>query len=133
MVTLYVEAHTTDEYDQGPDWAKITLDQPLLERIKTLQKLCEDNNLESVQVDSSVDMWGPGTIEEDLRVRGTSMVVDSESFWFKGFPKYSANIETGIIYTESTGFKDLLVSKEDNVAFYNITEAEVFDNAESEE
>src|SRR5690606_11712842 len=44
-VTLYVSAFATDEWGETPGWAKVDIDQPLVDALLEARALCERNDL----------------------------------------------------------------------------------------
>lgn len=93
--TLVVRANSTSEYGDGPVFAVIDSPDVLLAKVKGLQQVIVDFGLSEVRIISSPEAWGPGDIEDELRLQCPELVVCSTSFWFTDNPKHcSWNIET---------------------------------------
>lgn len=82
---LVVEAYATDEFGEGPSWAEVTVTPEFLQTLERLRRVCQDENLESVTVPQGPDPWD---LEDDLRIRGDSLRVWQDSFWFEAQPKH---------------------------------------------
>lgn len=82
---LVVEAHATDEYGEGPSWAEMTVTPEFLQTLERLRRVCQDENLESLTIPQGPDRWDR---EDDLRIRGDSLRVWRDSFWFEAHPKH---------------------------------------------
>lgn len=82
---LVVEAYATDEYGEGPSWAEVTVTPGFLQTLERLRRVCQDENLESVTVPQGPDLWD---LEDDLRIRGDSLRVWRDDFWFDAHPKH---------------------------------------------
>lgn len=82
---LVVEAYATDEFGEGPSWAEMTVTPEFLQTLERLRRVCQDENLESVTIPQSPDRWD---LEDDLRIRGDSLRVWRDDFWFEAHPKH---------------------------------------------
>lgn len=81
-----VEAHSSNEWVNGPDYAVLTIDQAFIDLLTRLRRACKDNGLESVNATYYPKAWDR---EEALRIQGDSLrVTRSGSFWFEGHPKH---------------------------------------------
>ena len=115
---IYAKAYSTSAYGDGPEFAVFTADAEFLERLKKLQTLVVENKLSSVRVDAYPDVWGPGDIEDELRLQGGELVVTNQMFWFEDQPKHQdGHIETGAICFK-TLLDDIAKSKGDEPLFY---------------
>jgi len=82
---LVVEAYATDEFGEGPSWAEVTVAPEFLQTLERLRRVCQDENLESVTVKQGPARWDQ---EDDLRIRGDSLRVWHDDFWFEAHPKH---------------------------------------------
>jgi hypothetical protein len=90
--TLVVEARATSEFGEGPEYAEVTVTPDFIEHLLKLSRLCEEHGLESVSVDEGPDLWDR---EGELRIRGDSLRVWKDTFWFEAHPKHADyNVET---------------------------------------
>lgn len=83
---LIVEAYAVSEFGDGPAYAEIKIDQRFLDRLQRLSRLCKENGLESVTVSAWPDRWDA---EDELRIRGDSLRVWGDDFWFEAHPKHA--------------------------------------------
>lgn len=89
---LIVEAYACDEFGDGPAYAVVTVDQPFLDKLVRFSRVCQENGLKSVTGDVGPDRWDG---EDELRLRGDSLQVYGDSFWFTAYPKHASyNVET---------------------------------------
>lgn len=107
---LIIDAYACSEFGDGPAYAELTVYQVFFDRLRELSWLCKERGLESVSVPAGPDYWDN---EDDLRIRGNSLVVTDDSFWFSAYPKHAdyavetraIDIETFIqIATEGPAF-----------------------------
>lgn len=92
---VFIEAYACDDNADGPGFAKLLVDQHFCEKLKSLQSLVIDHKLSELRVYEGPDSWGPGDIEDELRLTCAEMVVTSSSFWFTDQPKHAGySIET---------------------------------------
>jgi hypothetical protein len=93
--TLVVEAQATSEFGEGPDYAEVSVTPEFIEHLLRLSRLCEEHGLESVTTPGAVDRWDR---EDELRIRGDSLRVWKDNFWFEASPKHADyNVETAAI------------------------------------
>lgn len=91
----YIEAYSTDDFGDGPEFAVLTDPTALCEQLQRLAALCQDNNMSEVRVYDGPDSWGPGNVAEDLRLQNPQLVVDGGAFWFIANPKNASySVET---------------------------------------
>ena len=67
--TVFIEAYTCSDYGDGPQYARLLVDQAFCEKLLRLQKLCVENCLTELRICDSPDRWGPGEIENECRAR----------------------------------------------------------------
>lgn len=84
--TLFIEAYALDEFGDGPLWAKVRVDDAFLANLNRLHSICRVNKLESVTIGDGPDEWD---MENDLLLRGDSLVVWGDDFWFTSRPKHA--------------------------------------------
>lgn len=93
--TVFIEAYACDSYGDGPKFAKLEVTPGFCDRLASLQQLCVDRNLSELRVYEGPDVWGPGNIEDELRLSDAELVVTKTSFWFTDHPKHTDySIET---------------------------------------
>lgn len=97
VITVVAEAYATCEHAEAPSFAVYQVDQASLERVKSLAEMADRNGLSMVSLSGYPD-WGPGDIDNDLRLQNAGLVVVPRgAFWFTDYPKHgSFNIETRI-------------------------------------
>lgn len=95
-VELWMEAYVCDDFGDGPSWAMVALDAPLVTRILKMQATCQNNALGHVSEWESPSDW-----EEDagygsrFNMQDWQLYVSSDRFWFRGHPKHcSTAVET---------------------------------------
>lgn len=86
--TLVLSASCTADFGDCPEFAVIQDAQQLLVEVKRLEKLCTDHDLSEARVYFGPD-WGPGDIEDELRLQCGELVVCPTSFWFSDYPKHA--------------------------------------------
>lgn len=92
---LVIEAYACDEFGDGPAFAELEMDQSFLAELQRLKEICLEHDLEIVRVNRGPDAWDN---QDDLRIRGSSLDVSNDSFWFLGYPKYvDYHVETRMI------------------------------------
>jgi hypothetical protein len=97
--TLVVKARATGEFGEGPDYAEVSVTPEFIERLLRLSRLCEEHGLESVTTPGAVDRWDR---EDELRIRGDSLRVWKDTFWFEAYPKHADySVETAAIDIDS--------------------------------
>ena len=82
---LVVEAYATNQYDEGPSWAEVTVTPEFLQTLERLRRICQDENLESVTIPQGPDRWD---MEDVLWIRNDSLQTWRDNFWFEAYPKY---------------------------------------------
>lgn len=94
-IKAFIEAYACDDDGDGPQYAEILVDLAFCEKLLRLQKQCVTSNLSEVSVYDSPNSWGPGEIEDELRLTCAEMVVTCDNFWFVDQPKHASyHIET---------------------------------------
>jgi hypothetical protein len=90
---LVAQARAANEFGEGPEYAEIRVTPQFVEKLVRLSRLCEEHGLRSVTTgDAAVDRWDQ---EDELRIRGDSLRVYGDDFWFEAYPKYgNYNVET---------------------------------------
>ena len=83
----YIEAYACDDYGDGPQFALVLCTSEFRGQLHRLAALCIQHNLSEVRIYESPESWGPGDIEEDLRLTCGELVVTREAFWFVDQPK----------------------------------------------
>lgn len=86
---LVLKAYSCSDYGDGPLFAVIDDAQALLEKVVSLQLVVAQNNLSEARIIESPSVWGPGEIEDDLRLQCGELVVCSTSAWFTDRPKHA--------------------------------------------
>lgn len=84
--TLYVSAFACDEWGESPAWAKVTLDQPLIDAVLSMQQLCIADGLDETSRSWGVEAWGRGA---ELLLRGEKLTVTAHSWWMQAYPKHA--------------------------------------------
>jgi hypothetical protein len=93
--TLVVKAHATSEFGEGPKYAEVSVTPDFIEHLLKFSKLCEEHGLESVTTPGAMDRWD---LQDELRIRGESLWVWRNTFWFEAHLKHADfNVETAII------------------------------------
>lgn len=90
-VTVYVSAFSVTESGGAPDWARIELDEELLELLRKGASVSAREELEHVSFDRNPTDW-----QGDDRINW-SMFVSARDFWYHGYPKYDDPVETRAI------------------------------------
>lgn len=73
-------------------WAEMTVTPEFLQTLERLRRVCQDENLESLTIPQGPDRWD---LEDDLRIRGDSLRVWRDDFWFEAHPKHrNYSVET---------------------------------------
>ena len=83
---LVIDAYALNEWGDGPAYAVVNVDRAFCDRLVRLRRLCGDNDLESVTVAAGPDRWEN---QDELRIRGDSLRVCGDAFWFEAYPKHA--------------------------------------------
>lgn len=86
-LVLFEAVVCSDNVD-GPRFGSIRADETLRRRLLEMQALCERHGLSEVRVSAGCD-WGPGDIEDEMRLQNHELVVVGDSFWFRADPKHA--------------------------------------------
>lgn len=114
-VKVVVGAYGTSDNGDAPSYAAFEVTQALLDKLAKLVKVCGEHVLTEARV-TGYPNWGPGDIEDELRLQNGEMVVlPGGSFWFTDYPKY------GDYRIESRGADIAAIQ----VAFDSATDGEV--------
>jgi len=89
MKPVFIEAYACSDYGDAPRFAKLFATKTFCEQLAKLQALCVEHDLSELCVYESPDAWGPGNIEDELRLTCAELVVTKSAFWFKDHPKHS--------------------------------------------
>lgn len=87
---IIIEAITTTEFGEGPEWVELAYDEALvvLKKIKRLQALCIEHDLTCVRSYHPAE-WGPADFVEDLRLAYGEISVTKDSWFLCDHPKHS--------------------------------------------
>lgn len=83
---LVIDAYAVSEFGDGPAYAEVTVDRTFIDRLVRMCHLCKNSDLESVTVAAAPDRWDN---QEELRIRGDSLRVFGNAFWFEAHPKHA--------------------------------------------
>lgn len=87
-ITVVVGAYGTSDNGDAPSYAAFEVTQALLAKLAKLIEFCNEHELTEARV-AGYPNWGPGDIEDDLRLQNGEMVVlPGGSFWFTDHPRY---------------------------------------------
>jgi len=101
-VNVYMEVYACDDYGNGPSFAELEATPQFCAYLDHLAALCISQQLSEVRVLMGPDAWGPGDIEDDLRVTMPELVVTRTSFWFRDRQKHASyHVETRAIEINS--------------------------------
>lgn len=89
QIPAYFEAHCTNEYHDGPQFARVLIDKRLVDTLLKLQALCKSHDLTQVAANAAPEAWGPGNIETEARLVGHELVVTQNYFWFSADRKHA--------------------------------------------
>ena len=90
--TLILEAYSTNEYGDGPSWARVVITPGLVDEIQRLAALCAEHHLVSVSTYDAPAEWDQ---EAELRLSYDRHVVDKYDFWYEAAPKHASySVET---------------------------------------
>lgn len=86
VVTFVAEAYAASDHGDGPSYAAFEVTQALLNRVEHLVKLCQDNKLSEARY-AAYPTWGPGDIEEELRLQDGEIIVrPNGTFFYTDYP-----------------------------------------------
>jgi hypothetical protein len=90
-----VEARTTNEFGEGPDYAEIRVTPEFIERLLRFSRLCKEHGSILITTSDIVDRWNR---EDEFRIGWGSMQVRKDTFWFEAYPKHASySVETAVI------------------------------------
>ena len=85
---VYIQAGAAAEDSDAPSYGSFRADEAFRQNLLRLKDLCEVHGLSEIRVRSGCD-WGPGDIEDELRLQGDELVVAGDMFWFVTQPKHA--------------------------------------------
>lgn len=88
-MTVLAGAHATSEYGEGPDYCRFTATPHFVNRLRYLQRVLTDNQLSELRVYDGPERWGPGAVEDGLRLNCAELVLTEGAFWFADSPKHA--------------------------------------------
>lgn len=92
--TVYFGAYATDD-NEGPLYARLEVTPDFLRTLERLRAMCSEHGLSEARINDAPGEWGPGAIEEEMRLTSPELVVTSHMFWFTDVPKHMPfHIET---------------------------------------
>jgi hypothetical protein len=86
---LVISAYATGDGCDGPSFAVVEDVHALISQMTRLQTIVSDNSLSEVRVSESPEFWGPGSIEDELRLTCGELVVGLNCAWFIDTPKHA--------------------------------------------
>lgn len=87
-ITVVVGAYGTSDYGDSPSYAAFAVTRKFLDRLITLGEVCTTHGLSEARVTGYPD-WGPGTIEDELRLQNGEMaILPGGSIWYTDYPKH---------------------------------------------
>ena len=97
-ITVVIDAFSTNEYGNAPEYAAFTVNQEFLDRLEVLSELCKDHNLCEVRQYFSPE-WGPVSVADDMLLQSDELVMSTgDFFYFSAYPKHSNDrVESGFI------------------------------------
>ncbi len=84
----YAADHSCSDYGDGPSFLAIEICESFTKQLLELQALCVSHKLSEVRAYADPAFWGPGDIENELRLHLGELVVDQHNFWFTARPKH---------------------------------------------
>jgi hypothetical protein len=101
-VTLYLRAYANDENADSPSWAKVVLDNEMLQKLLRAESLCLQEKYATARLESVM----PETWEDEESFRPTdecAVVGPYLGFWFEMLPKHGRHT----CETDYVDFRDL--------------------------
>lgn len=97
-ITIVMRAYATSDNSDSPGYATAEISECYLNKLEQLLVVCKENQLSQVRQDAGPD-WGPGSVTDDMRLRGDVLVVSRHGdMWYSAYPKYGDfDVETGMI------------------------------------
>ncbi len=116
-ITVVMGAYATDDDGDGPSFAYIQVNQGFVDHVEKLVQICSEHKLNAAHF-ALAPHWGPGDIEEELRLQNGEIVVTANgSFWFTDYPKYgNYHIESRAI--DATKLRDAFLSAENGATVF---------------
>ncbi len=91
---VYIEAHATTDEGDSPSFASLRVGDAFRGKLLEMKDLLKAYGLSEVRIRAGAD-WGPGDIEDELRLEGHELVVAGNTFWFTAYPKHgNYSVET---------------------------------------
>ena len=98
-VTLYVRVSVQDESGEGPEWAKILIDEPFMAKLKKMRDAVIALRVVSMTDWADPERWGPwaanSIFEEYSGLSEAQLEVSKDGFW------YSAPVKHGDYFVET--------------------------------
>ena len=124
-IKVVFEAYAVSDYGDGPQFAVCDMTECFIEKLKLMMQTCVQLKLSELRYYGGPDSWGPGDIENDLRLNCGDVVVTSDSFWFYDRPKHANyHIETRAVYADRF-FNRLEEAEEGETIFCGSNEEEL--------
>lgn len=82
-ITLYIDVFPRDDKESSC-WARITIDEAFVERVRELQKLCIDHGLSSTATATSAVQWE----DKSMNTPGQTLHVSRGEFWIASAPRH---------------------------------------------
>ncbi len=93
-ITIVVDAFSTNEYEDAPAYAAFDVNQEFLARIEAVRSVVERLDLAHAGLNAYPEQWGPGEIEESLRLTGCELILDRSGYcYFEAQPKWGQVIQ----------------------------------------
>jgi len=94
-VTVVVDAFSTNDFEDGPVYAAFVVNEEFLRRIHAVRSVVERMNLSHAGLFISPEKWGPGDIENNLRLQSCELVISPTGYsYFEAKPKFGAFIQS---------------------------------------
>lgn len=112
-ITYYVPAHTTNEFADGPEFARFVVTDELVNRIRDLTAAVRAGKAHRITAEWGID-WHD---EDEYSLQGHWVtVLSSGDFFFNCYPEHQAgDVETGVIFMPD--FMKLIKSTSKAVVF----------------